>query len=106
MAYSDALDIRITDTSLRDGSHAKRHQFTADDVRCIVAALDDARMPVIDRFAFSQPFSDRRASSKTTPPSGVKVVYPGDAIYSLRVTAAGVALGDMLGERPSLQQRS
>jgi len=48
MAYSDALDIRITDTSLRDGSHAKRHQFTADDVRSIVAALDDAGMPVIE----------------------------------------------------------
>lgn len=48
MAYSDALDIRITDTSLRDGSHAKRHQFTADDVRSIVAALDGAGMPVIE----------------------------------------------------------
>ena len=23
-----ALDIRVTDTSLRDGSHHKRHQFT------------------------------------------------------------------------------
>lgn len=66
----------------------------------------DARMPLIDRFAFSQPSGGRRASSKTTPPSGVKVVYPGDAIYSLRLTAAGVALGDVLGERPSLQQRS
>jgi acetaldehyde dehydrogenase len=27
---------------LRDGSHAKRHQFTEDDVRSIVGALDDA----------------------------------------------------------------
>ena len=26
--YSDTLDVRVTDTSLRDGSHAKRHQFT------------------------------------------------------------------------------
>ena len=48
MAYSNELDIRITDTSLRDGSHAKRHQFTAEDVRSIVAALDDAGMPVIE----------------------------------------------------------
>jgi 4-hydroxy 2-oxovalerate aldolase len=30
MPYSDELDVRITDTSLRDGSHAKRHQFTED----------------------------------------------------------------------------
>ena len=31
-------DIRMTDTSLRDGSHHKRHQFTADEVGAIVAA--------------------------------------------------------------------
>ena len=42
MPYSSQLDIRVTDTSLRDGSHAKRHQFTADDVRSIVAAIDEA----------------------------------------------------------------
>lgn len=46
--YSDALDIRITDSSLRDGSHAKRHQFTVADVRSVVAALDDAGVPVIE----------------------------------------------------------
>ena len=48
MPYSDALDIRVTDTCLRDGSHAKRHQFTEEDVRSIVAALDEAGMPVIE----------------------------------------------------------
>jgi 4-hydroxy 2-oxovalerate aldolase len=48
MPYSDSLDIRVTDTSLRDGSHAKRHQFSEGDVRSIVAALDDAGMPVIE----------------------------------------------------------
>ncbi len=48
MPYSAELDIRVTDTSLRDGSHAKRHQFTEDDVRSIVRALDDAGMPVIE----------------------------------------------------------
>ena len=48
MPYSDTLDIRLTDTSLRDGSHAKRHQFTEDDVRSIVRALDGAGMPVIE----------------------------------------------------------
>ncbi len=46
--YSDTLDVRVTDTSLRDGSHAKRHQFTEEHVRSIVAALDDAGMPVIE----------------------------------------------------------
>lgn len=48
MPYSDSLDVRVTDTSLRDGSHAKRHQFTTDEVRAIVRALDDAGMPVIE----------------------------------------------------------
>jgi 4-hydroxy 2-oxovalerate aldolase len=48
MPFSAELDIRVTDTSLRDGSHAKRHQFTEDDVRSIVRALDDAGMPVIE----------------------------------------------------------
>ncbi|MFF2813752.1 4-hydroxy-2-oxovalerate aldolase [Streptomyces sp. NPDC058000] len=47
-SYSDTLDIRITDSSLRDGSHAKRHQFTVEDVRSVVAALDDAGVPVIE----------------------------------------------------------
>lgn len=42
------MDVRITDTSLRDGSHHKRHQFTVDEVRSIVAALDDAGVPVIE----------------------------------------------------------
>ena len=41
-------DIRITDTCLRDGSHHKRHQFTADEARAIVSALDDAGVPVIE----------------------------------------------------------
>ncbi|MGB8859254.1 MAG: 4-hydroxy-2-oxovalerate aldolase [Ilumatobacteraceae bacterium] len=48
MPYSDQLDIRITDTCLRDGSHAKRHQFTEEHVRTMVAALDAAGMPVIE----------------------------------------------------------
>ena len=48
MAYSEQLDVRVTDTSLRDGSHAKRHQFTEADVISIVGALDDAGVPVIE----------------------------------------------------------
>ncbi|MGI5498746.1 4-hydroxy-2-oxovalerate aldolase [Lentzea sp. CA-135723] len=42
------MQLRLTDTSLRDGSHHKRHQFTAEDVRSIVAALDGAGVPVIE----------------------------------------------------------
>lgn len=46
--FSSNLDIRVTDSSLRDGSHAKAHQFTTEDVRRIVAALDGAGVPVIE----------------------------------------------------------
>ncbi|TGA89742.1 4-hydroxy-2-oxovalerate aldolase [Streptomyces sp. MZ04] len=46
--YSATLDIRVTDSSLRDGSHAKRHQFTGEDVRSVVGALDGAGVPVIE----------------------------------------------------------
>lgn len=48
MPFSADLDIRLTDSSLRDGSHAKRHQFTVDHIRAITRALDDAGMPVIE----------------------------------------------------------
>ncbi|MDV7133177.1 4-hydroxy-2-oxovalerate aldolase [Williamsia muralis] len=48
MPYSPDLDIRITDSSLRDGSHAKRHQFTVDHVKAVVTALDGAGVPVIE----------------------------------------------------------
>ena len=42
------LDLRLTDTCLRDGSHHKRHQFTAQEVHDIVEALDASGMPVIE----------------------------------------------------------
>src|SRR6476646_4920144 len=42
------FDVRVTDTSLRDGSPHKRHQFTGDEVRAIVGALDAAGVPVIE----------------------------------------------------------
>jgi 4-hydroxy 2-oxovalerate aldolase len=48
MGFSQELDVRVTDTSLRDGSHAKRHQFTVSDVTSIVHALDEAKVPVIE----------------------------------------------------------
>ena len=46
--YSQNLDLRITDTSLRDGSHHKRHRFSTAEVRDIVTALDGAGVPVIE----------------------------------------------------------
>ena len=35
-------DLRITDSTLRDGSHAMAHQFTEGQVRGVVCALDRA----------------------------------------------------------------
>ncbi|ALZ99339.1 4-hydroxy-2-oxovalerate aldolase [Corynebacterium glutamicum] len=40
--------IRLNDTTLRDGSHSVRHQYTKDQVRSIVRALDDARIEMIE----------------------------------------------------------
>jgi 4-hydroxy 2-oxovalerate aldolase len=48
MPYSSSLDVRMTDTCLRDGSHAKAHQFTEQNVRDVVSALDAVGMPVIE----------------------------------------------------------
>jgi 4-hydroxy 2-oxovalerate aldolase len=41
-------DFRLTDSTLRDGSHALAHQFTEDQVRAIVGGLDLAGVPVIE----------------------------------------------------------
>lgn len=36
------FNVRLTDTTLRDGSHAMSHRFTERHVRDVVRALDDA----------------------------------------------------------------
>lgn len=41
-------DIRITDTTLRDGSHAVAHQFTTEHARAVATALDQAGVAVLE----------------------------------------------------------
>jgi 4-hydroxy 2-oxovalerate aldolase len=45
---NDVRQVRITDTTLRDGSHAMRHQFTVEQVRSVATALDLAGVAVIE----------------------------------------------------------
>jgi 4-hydroxy 2-oxovalerate aldolase len=45
---ADIRDIRITDSTLRDGSHAMAHQFTEEQVRATVHGLDAAGVAVIE----------------------------------------------------------
>jgi 4-hydroxy 2-oxovalerate aldolase len=40
--------VRLTDSTLRDGSHAVAHQFTEEQVRAVVHALDAAGVEVIE----------------------------------------------------------
>ncbi len=47
-AQDTPAKIRITDSTLRDGSHAMAHRFTEDQVRGVVHALDSAGVEVIE----------------------------------------------------------
>lgn len=42
------MSFRLTDSTLRDGSHAVAHQFTAEQVTEVVSRLDAAGVPVIE----------------------------------------------------------
>ncbi len=39
---------RLTDSTLRDGSHAVAHRFSPEQVRTVVTALDEAGVPVLE----------------------------------------------------------
>jgi 4-hydroxy 2-oxovalerate aldolase len=45
---SPQRDVRITDTTLRDGSHAMRHRFTVDQVQAVTRGLDRAGVAVVE----------------------------------------------------------
>jgi 4-hydroxy 2-oxovalerate aldolase len=47
-ADAPAPKVRITDSTLRDGSHAMAHRFTEEQVRGVVHALDSAGVEVIE----------------------------------------------------------
>lgn len=40
--------VRLTDTTLRDGSHAVRHRFTVEQVERVIGGLDAAGVPVAE----------------------------------------------------------
>lgn len=40
--------ITITDTSLRDGNHSVKHQFSVDDIKKVAIALDEAGIDIIE----------------------------------------------------------
>src|SRR6266581_4710625 len=40
--------VRVIDSTLRDGSHAKAHQFTADQVAAIAGGLDRAGVGTVE----------------------------------------------------------
>jgi 4-hydroxy 2-oxovalerate aldolase len=44
----NATHVRLTDSTLRDGSHALAHQFTEGQVRAVVHALDRSNVEVIE----------------------------------------------------------
>lgn len=45
---TERRQVRVIDSTLRDGSHAKAHQFTAEEVARVAAGLDAAGVEVIE----------------------------------------------------------
>lgn len=79
------VHVRLTDTTLRDGSHAVSHRFTEDQVRQVVRGLDGAGVPVIE-------VSHGDGLGGSSYNYGFSVVDEG------RLLAAAVDEGRLLGE--------
>jgi 4-hydroxy 2-oxovalerate aldolase len=47
-AAAEVTHVRLTDSTLRDGSHAMAHQFSEEQVRAVVHALDRSNVEVIE----------------------------------------------------------
>jgi len=61
---SDKVKIHILDSTLRDGSHALAHQFTAEQVTNVVKALDDAGVEMIEVSSISNVGAELRRASR------------------------------------------
>jgi 4-hydroxy-2-oxovalerate/4-hydroxy-2-oxohexanoate aldolase len=48
MTISHGKHIRVVDTTLRDGAHSIRHQYSAENVRDIAKGLDEAGVEIIE----------------------------------------------------------
>ena len=48
MAETTTKKVTLVDTTLRDGSHALRHSYTAAQVEAIAAGLDEAGIPIFE----------------------------------------------------------
>jgi 4-hydroxy 2-oxovalerate aldolase len=48
MTATEPIRVRLTDSTLRDGSHALAHQFTEEQVRAVVHALDRSGVEVVE----------------------------------------------------------
>jgi 4-hydroxy 2-oxovalerate aldolase len=102
--------VRITDTTLRDGSHAMSHQFTEQQVRATVRALDGAGVEVIEvthgdglgGSSFNYGFSHtdeidliRAAVEEATQATIAVLLVPGigtmDDLHKARNVGAGIA---------------
>ena len=67
VSFRGDVDVRLTDTTLRDGSHAMAHQFTEAQVRAVVHALDRAGVEVIEVSAPNLTLGDGGPTCLTRP---------------------------------------
>ncbi len=108
MSFSEDLDVRITDSSLRDGSHPKRHAFSVDEVARVVRALDAAGVPVIEvshgdglsgaSFAYGRSATDERELIATAVEHArsariAALMLPGVAVKDDIASAADLGVG-------------